>query len=53
MVEEECNTTTLHHDMDIFRLMECSQQIEDSKLRIMNGDGKRAMSDEPSQPMSK
>ena len=53
LVEEECRTAMLHHGMDICRLMLYAQQIEETKLRKMNRDGKRARKNEPSQPTSK
>ena len=53
LVEEECRTAMLHHDMDICRLMVYAQQIEETMLRKINRDGKRARTDEPSEPTSK
>ena len=53
LVEEEYRTTMLHNDMGIFRLIVYVQQMEDSKLRKINRDGKRPRSDDPSQPKSR
>ena len=53
LMKEDCCTAMLHNDMDICRLMVYAQQIEESKLRKMNRDGKRHRSNEPSQPKSK
>ena len=53
MVENECRTTMLYHDMYICRLIKYAQQIDESMLRKINRDGKMARSDEPSQPKSK
>ena len=53
LAKEECHTAMLHNDMDICRLKVYAQQIEESKLRKMNRDGKRHRSNEPSQPKSK
>ena len=53
LVEEECRIAMLHHDMDICRLMVYAQQIEETKLRKINRDWKRARTDEPSEPTSK
>lgn len=53
MVQEECRTLMVYHDMNISRLMVNAQQIEESKLRNMNKFGKRAWSDETSKPKSK
>ena len=46
--EEECHTTMLNHDMDISSLMVYSHQIEESKRRKMNRDGKKSRLNEPS-----
>ena len=53
MVEKECRTTMLYNDMYICRLIKYAQQIEESMLRKINRDGKRARTDEPSEPTSK
>ena len=52
-VKEECCTITLHHHMDISRLIVYAQKIKESKLRKINKDGKRAKSDEQGKPKSK
>ncbi|XP_049364533.1 uncharacterized protein LOC125829339 [Solanum verrucosum] len=53
LVEEECRTAMLHHDMDISRLMVYAQQLEETKLRKMNRDIQRARPDEQNQSRSK
>ncbi|XP_015081381.1 uncharacterized protein LOC107025010 [Solanum pennellii] len=53
LVKEECRTTMLHHDTNISRLMVYVQEIEASKPRKMDKDGKRDRSDESSQDKSK
>ncbi|XP_049397305.1 uncharacterized protein LOC125861453 [Solanum stenotomum] len=52
LVKEECRTAMLHHDMDIFSLMVYAHQLEETKLRKMNRDMKRARPDEQNQSRS-
>ena len=41
LVDEECRTLILHHDMDISRIMVYSQQIEKTKLKKISKEVKR------------
>ena len=46
LVDKECHTTMLLNYMDIYRLMDNAEQIEESKIREISQENKRPTSDE-------
>ena len=53
LVKEECRTTMLHIDKNLYRLMVYSQSIEKYKLSRISRNFKRGRVDEKNQPRSK